>query len=101
MESRLSVKKEIFINNPPEEVFKILTDSNEIIQYFPLKKVISNWKIGSEILLKGEIDGNEFTDYGKIDKLLKNKIFQYSYWSDNHGTSRVSRKPFNNMLYTF
>lgn len=30
-----------------------------------------------------------FTDYGVIEKLVFPNIYQYRYWSDNHGTERL------------
>lgn len=85
-----SIKKNLFINVPPSLLFDSLTNSEKIIQYYPLKKVISDWKVGSDIILKGNNQGKEFTDYGIIDVLTPNKKFQYTYWSDNHGTDRTS-----------
>ena len=67
----------------------MLTNSDEIIRYFPLKPVILNWRKGSEILYKGEIDGTTFTDYGVIDILSRPNRFKYTYWNDNHGTENM------------
>jgi len=89
-----TINKEIEISASPSVVFDILTNSEEIIKYFPLKEVISSWKEGSEILYKGEINNQAFTDYGKIDVLSRPKTFKYTYWSDNHGTER---KPENHL----
>ena len=89
-----TIKKEIKILASPSVVFDNLTSSEEIIKYFPLKEVISSWKEGSEILYKGEINNQAFTDYGKIDVLSRPNTFKYTYWSDNHGTER---KPENHL----
>ena len=85
-----TVKKTIAIAAPISEVFEALTDSDLIVQYYPLEEVVSNWKVGSEILAKGNIEGQSFADYGTIDSLVPNKEFQYTYWSTNHGTERTS-----------
>ena len=66
-----TIKKEIKIFASPSVVFDNLTSSEEIIKYFPLKEVISSWKEGSEILYKGEINNQAFTDYGIIDVLSR------------------------------
>ncbi|MCQ8183158.1 SRPBCC domain-containing protein [Methylomonas sp. SURF-1] len=85
----LTIKKSVYIDATPEEVFDALTSSNDIVRYFPLKKVTSEWQVGGEILLDGEVDGNAFRDYGLIQALSRPHHFKYSYWSDNHGTERT------------
>lgn len=57
-----TIHKTIFISAFPERVFDALTNSDEIIKYFPLNEVISDWRIGSEVLYKGEVNGQEFTE---------------------------------------
>jgi len=84
-----TIKKEIFIKAHVNLVFDMLTNSEEIIKYFPLKEVISDWKVGSEVLYKGEVEQNKFTDYGIIEIISRPYEYKYSYWSDNHGTERT------------
>lgn len=84
-----AIKKDLSIDVPPSVLFDALTDSNKIVQYYPLKEVISPWKVGSQIILKGNNGDQDFTDYGEIEVLLPERRFQYTYWSDNHGTDRV------------
>ena len=85
----LTIEKEIMINSPIEDVFSSLTDSEEIVKFFPLKSVKSEWEEGKEVLYKGEVNGVPFTDYGVIEKLSSPSIYRYRYWSDNHGTERT------------
>ncbi len=87
--STFTIKKEIFINAPPELVFDALTNADEIVKYFPLKEVVSEWEVGSEVFYKGEINNQEFTDYGVIEVLSRPNKYKYTYWSDNHGTERT------------
>jgi len=84
-----SITKNLFINAPPTLLFETLTNSEKIIQYYPLKEVISDWQVGSDIILKGNNNGEDFIDYGRIEVLTPNQKFQYTYWSDNHGTDRT------------
>ena len=83
------ISKVITINAPREQVFSALTKSDEIPQYFPLKVVESEWKQGSEVLYKGEVNGVPFTDFGVIENLDFPSNYTYRYWSDNHGTERM------------
>ena len=84
-----TIDKTIAIAAPVDKVYEALTTSELVVQYYPVSEVISDWQVGSEIIGKGSIDGQSFTDYGKIDRLVKNKEFQYTYWSTNHGTERT------------
>ena len=84
-----TIEKEIMINSPIEDVFSSLTDSEEIVKFFPLKSVKSEWEEGKEVLYKGEVNGVPFTDYGVIEKLSSPSIYRYRYWSNNHGTERT------------
>ena len=95
-----TVEKTIAIAAPISEVFEALTDSDLIIQYYPLEEVVSDWKVGSEIVAKGSIEGQSFADYGTIDSLVPNKEFQYTYWSTNHGTERTPEN-YLTICYTF
>ena len=70
-------------------IFTALTSSQEIPNYFPLKKVKSTWQQGSEVLYQGEVNGVPFTDFGIIEKLASPSVYIYRYWSNNHGTDRT------------
>ena len=85
----LTIEKKIELKAPIKSVFSALTNSDEIPKYFPLKSVESAWKVGSEVLYKGEVNGTPFTDYGVIEKLNFPNEYRYRYWSDNHGTERT------------
>ncbi|MEG4059247.1 MULTISPECIES: SRPBCC domain-containing protein [unclassified Microcoleus] len=84
-----SIHKQISIDAPPSVLFDALTDSEKIVQYYPVKEILSTWEVGSEIILKGSNGDQDFTDCGTIEILLPNEKFLYRYWSDNHGTVRV------------
>lgn len=93
-----NVTKSIYIDAKPEAVFDALTCSDDIVRYYPLKKVTSEWKVGGEVLLDGEIDGKSFRDYGVIQTLSRPTQFSYSYWSTNQGTERT---PENHLTITY
>lgn len=84
-----TVNKSLYISAKPEAVFDALTCSDDIIKYYPLKKVTSEWKVGGEVLLDGEINGKSFRDHGVIQALSRPTQFSYSYWSTNQGTERT------------
>ncbi|MEM7707512.1 MAG: SRPBCC family protein [Pseudomonadota bacterium] len=82
------IDKRIDIAVPQDRVFAALTSSEEIPQYFPLSRVEADWAVGGGIKLFGEADGTPFVDHGVIEILTPPTVFQYRYWSDNHGTAR-------------
>jgi uncharacterized protein YndB with AHSA1/START domain len=63
------IKKIIKISAPISRVFSALTTSNEILAYYPLKEVNSEWVLGSQVLYKGEDRGVPFIDFGVIEKI--------------------------------
>ncbi|WP_157822405.1 SRPBCC family protein [Psychromonas sp. Urea-02u-13] len=87
---KLSIKQSIVINAPAHAIYQALTRSEQIPLYFPIKLVISKWRVGESVEYKGEINGLPFTDYGVIEKLVPNVCYQYRYWSDNHGTQQCA-----------
>ena len=93
-----TIEKEVELKAPIEKVFSSLTNSEEIPKFFPIKSVESTWKVGSEVLYMGEVNGNPFTDYVIIEKLSFPNIYQYRYWSDNHGTERTDE---NHLTITY
>jgi len=84
-----TIEKEVKISAPIGDVFDSITDSGEIVKYFPLKSVESEWKEGKEVLYNGEVNGAPFTDYGVIEEISPPTVYRYRYWSDNHGTERT------------
>ncbi len=84
-----TIEKTVLINAPINIVFEALTNSEQIIKYYLLNEVVSDWQVGSTIVCKGSNEGKNFTDDGIIDILIPNHQFQYSYWSDNHGTEKI------------
>lgn len=87
--NNFTIKKSVYIDAKPEAVYDALTSSDAIVNYLPIKKVTSEWKVGGEVLLDGEIDGKQFRDHGLIEILSRPTQFKYSYWSTNHGTERT------------
>lgn len=84
-----SIRKVIHVQASKEAIFDALTNSKEIVKYYPLLDVESDWAIGGEILYRGEVDGAGFTDFGTIERLTRPFEYRYRYWSDNHGTERT------------
>jgi uncharacterized protein YndB with AHSA1/START domain len=88
-QEKLVIVKQIRLRSEPDQVFRALTDPEEIVRVFPFKSVASEARPGGEITFKGETDAGPFTDYGRIEVFEPGRRFRYAYWSDNHGTPRT------------
>ncbi|HZF66842.1 MAG TPA: SRPBCC family protein [Gemmatirosa sp.] len=86
---RLTISKSIALPAPPARVFAALTTPDEIVAYFPFRRVESAGQVGGTITFHGELDGRPFTDHGEITAWVPEREFAYTYWSDNHGTPRT------------
>ena len=85
MEKDLLVKKTIKISADAAKVWNALTNPKMIKQYLLGTKVVTDWKVGSEISFQGNWKGKKFRDKGRIEKIEIEKIFQYTYWSELSG----------------
>lgn len=85
MDKELVVKKEIEINADVSKVWNALINPELIKQYLFGTEAVSEWKIGSHIIFRGEWEGNNYEDKGLISKLITNKVFQYDFWSPLSG----------------
>ena len=98
MKNELLVRKTVKINAEPAKVWDSITNPKMIKKYLFGTKVISTWKVGSEIIFEGNWEGKKFKDKGVIEKLEIEKIFQYTYWSIFSG---LDDKKENYSLVTF
>ena len=98
MTTGLTINKTINIMADKSKVWEALTNSNIIKQYLFGAEVNSDWKVGSKIIYSGNFDGIEFRDEGIINVLDFEKVFQYSYWSANHGTENI---PENHVVISY
>lgn len=98
MNKELVVKKEIEINADASKVWNALINPELIKQYLFGTEAVSEWKIESPIMFRGEWEGNIYEDKGLISKLIKNKVFQYAFWSPLSG---LQDKPENYANITY
>jgi uncharacterized protein YndB with AHSA1/START domain len=98
MNKDLVVSKTIEINASAAKVWDALTNPAIIKQYLFGTEVVTDWKVGSEIVFQGSWEGKAYKDKGKIMKFDVEKVFQYTYWS---GFSGLEDKEENYSLVTF
>ena len=85
MENNVTGSANITINVPASKVWEALTTPSIIKQYFFGTNAVSDWKVGSPLIFKGEWQGKTYEDKGTILESVPNKLFKYSYWSSMSG----------------
>ena len=98
MKSNITGKASININVPATKVWEALTTPSIIKQYFFGTDAVSDWKVGSPLIFKGEWQGKTYQDKGTILESVPNKIFKYTYWSSMSG---IEDRPENHVIVTY
>ena len=98
MKNNITAIASISIDTYPLKVWEALTTPSTIKKYFFGTDVISEWKVGSPIVFKGEWQGKKYEDKGTIVSIIPNKLFKYTYWSPLSG---IEDKPENYLLITY
>ncbi len=98
MKSDISAKVSTVINAPVSTVWEALTKPEIIKQYFFGTDTITDWKVGSPLIFKGEWEGKKYEDKGTVLKFEPNKMLQYNYWSSMSG---IEDKPENYVRITY
>src|SRR5512138_2738530 len=73
------------INAPASKVWDAITKPELIKKYLFDTDVISDWKVGSPILYRGEWQGKPFEDKGKIVEIVPEKRLVSTHWSPLSG----------------
>lgn len=73
------------INAPVSKVWDALTKPELIKQYLFGTDVISDWKVGSDIVYRGEWQGKPFEDKGKILEMKRERSLVSTHWSPLSG----------------
>ena len=77
------------INAPASKVWEAITKSELIKKYMFGTDVISDWKVGSPIVYKGEWQGKPFEDKGQILEFVPGKRLVSTHWSPMSGVPDV------------
>ena len=98
MDDNFTAKAKTTIHAPASKVWDAITNPDLIKQYLFGTDVISDWKVGSPIIYKGEWEGKAFEDKGKILKLEPEKLLMSTHWSPLSG---VPDSPENHHTVTY
>lgn len=98
MKSNITGKASITIHATADRVWEALTTPRIIKKYFFGTDAVSDWKVGSPLIFKGEWQGKHYEDKGTILEIVPQKLFKYSYWSSMSG---IEDKPENYVDVTY
>jgi uncharacterized protein YndB with AHSA1/START domain len=85
MNKKFTASATTTINAPASKVWQALVKPEIIKQYLFNTEVISDWKVGSPIIYKGEWEGKPFEDKGQILEVEPEKILKSTHWSPTSG----------------
>lgn len=85
MRANYSAKITYMFNAPVSKVWNALINPEEIKKYLFGTQAISDWKVGSPLIFKGEWEGKEYVDKGTILAIEPERLFRYTYWSTFSG----------------
>ena len=85
MNNKLTARASTLINAPVSKVWQALVNPEIIKQYLFDTDVITDWKVGSPIIYKGEWNGKAFEDKGKILNIEPEKVLVSTHWSPLSG----------------
>ena len=73
------------INAPIEKVWDALVNPAMIKQYMFGTEVVSDWRVGSPIVWKGDYQGKAYEDKGVLLRLQPERELQYTHFSPLSG----------------
>ncbi len=85
MREKFTSQTSIIIKAPIAKVWEALINPKIAKKYFMGADVITDWKVGSPILFKGEFNGNKYEEKGILLRVEPNVQLQYSHWSHFDG----------------
>lgn len=95
----LQIKNTITINAPASEVWNTLVDPQQTKKYMYGCEAISDWKVGSPLLWKGNYEGKEMVFVkGTIVEITPEKLLKYTTFDPN---STMADVPENYLTVTY
>ncbi|NNL16361.1 MAG: SRPBCC domain-containing protein [Flavobacteriaceae bacterium] len=85
MQTHFKIQYKTTINASKEKVWDALTKPEIVKQYFFGTELVTDWKIGSDIIFQGEWEGQKYKDRGKVLEYAHNGKLAYSYLSNWSG----------------
>jgi uncharacterized protein YndB with AHSA1/START domain len=89
MNDKFVAKATTLIDAPASKVWEAITKPELIKQYLFGTDVVSDWKVGSPIVYRGEWQGKPFEDKGKILEMEREKSLVSTHYSPLSGVPDV------------
>lgn len=99
MRNKLTATAKTTIHAPVSKVWQALVNPEIIKQYLFNTDVISDWKVGSPIIYRGEWQGKPFEDKGQILEIEPEQVLKSTHWSPLSGTAD-SPENYHTVTYT-
>ena len=77
------------VDTPPSQVWTVLTDSRRLGEVMFGSQIITDWRVGSPILFRGEWEGRKFEDKGVIDELTEPRRIRMQHYSPLSGLADI------------
>jgi uncharacterized protein YndB with AHSA1/START domain len=98
MDKTFTAEATVTIDVPPGKVWEALTTPEILKQYYFGADIISDWKVGSSIVYKGQWQGKSYEDKGTILKFEPEKLLVATHWSPLSGVAD-SPENYHNVSY--
>ncbi len=85
MQTQYKIHYKTTIKATIEKVWDALTKAEMVKQYFFGTELITDWKVGKEIIFQGEWEGKKYKDRGEVLEYVPYKKLAYSYLSNWSG----------------
>ncbi len=87
MPRNLIARASITVAASPAKVWAALTTPSIIKKYFFGADIVTDWKVGSPILYRGEWQGRPYEDKGTILRFEPEKLLVSTHWSPLSGVA--------------
>jgi uncharacterized protein YndB with AHSA1/START domain len=86
------------IDASPDDIWNALTDPEAIEKYMFGSHVESSWEEGGHIVWKGEYEGREYADHGKILEIERPRRLRFTHFSPLSGKQDLPEN-YHTILY--
>jgi uncharacterized protein YndB with AHSA1/START domain len=81
----LTTTRTVTIDAPRDEVWRALTTPDVIKQWFFGVETLTDWKVGSPLVHRGEWKGQPYEDKGEILRFDPPEVLEHTHWSAASG----------------
>jgi uncharacterized protein YndB with AHSA1/START domain len=87
-----SCSASIVVRASREAVWKAVTDPQLVKRYFFGTDLVTDWKVGSPVLFRGEWEGKTYEDRGTVLAFDPPRALSFNYWSAFSGEADTEER---------